>query len=207
MDTQTNSPFQRTPHITPRPLQHKVLNDVQTCPKCNSVFIVEEECESCGFQFKTNYLGNPLDEKSFYTLQENYILNIKKAYFSSTIKEIREKYLRAVWHRFDILVEHFPIPEDENFNFFSFELKSVIDELLNHKIDPEKIKLRSTGMIQPAIKKYISEVIQEWKKAGSPTEYPGAWSFFRLHSRNLRIWLVVYAWILAMGYLVMQGLL
>lgn len=181
--------------------------EIKKCPKCSSVFVTDDECESCGFQFGINYLGEPLDEKSFYSLQENYVNELKRSYFSSTIKKLTANYLRAVLHRFDVLVEHFTTPDNQNFEFFSYELKSVIEELLNLKMDAERIKFRSIKNATPAIKKYISEIIFQWQNQKPVEHYPTSWGFFLFHSRNLRISLAFMAWILVMGYLVLRSTL
>jgi hypothetical protein len=175
----------------------------KTCPKCTSVFVTSHECESCGFQFSMKFIGEPLDRKSFYTFQEKYIVDVKKAFFTSTRKKITEEYTRAVWHRFDVLLKFFPDPENEHFSFFSIELKDIVEALLQLKISPDKIKFKCSQSEMPALKKYITEVMIEWNASYEKSRYPGAWEFFSLHSSNLKLWFVFYATVFSLGYIVL----
>ena len=42
------------------------------CPKCKSVFIEDDICESCSFKLNFNLLGKALSKKSYFTLKSNY---------------------------------------------------------------------------------------------------------------------------------------
>lgn len=186
---------------TPHALKYTPDLQTKTCPKCDSVFVTSKECESCGFQLKLNFIGEPLDRKSFYTMQDKYVRAIKKAFFSSTKKDLRKEYKRAIWHRFDVLLNHFPDPENEHFSFFSIELKDLVEELLIFNMSVDKLKFKCVQSEVPALKKYISEIITEWQANHQKASYPGIWEFFNLHSSNIRMWFVIYSTLIFLAYI------
>jgi hypothetical protein len=173
----------------------------KTCPKCDSIFVTSTECESCGLQLAVNFIGEPLDRKSFYTLQEKYVKEFKRAYFTSSRNKLKDEYKRAIWHRFDILLNFFPDPENDHFSFFSIELKDLVEELLLFRFSPDKLKFKCAQSEVPALKKYITEIMTEWNHNFSKTQLPGVWEYFSLHSNSIRAWFVVYATLFCVGYI------
>ncbi|MBT7610658.1 MAG: hypothetical protein HN576_12940 [Bacteriovoracaceae bacterium] len=173
----------------------------KTCPKCDSIFVTTKECESCGFQMNLNLIGEPLDRKSFYSLQEKYVKDFKKTYFTSTRNKLKEEYKRAIWHRFDILLGFFPDPENEQFSFFSIELKDLVEELLVFGINADQLKFKCSQSEVPALKKYIAAIMFEWETNYPKYKYPRLKEFLGLHSSNIRAWFVVYITLICLGYI------
>lgn len=114
------------------------FEEVKKCPKCSSVFIGKESCDSCNYQFSYSTLGAPLDEKSFYTLRENYWETL--GYFTRTYSFLEKKgesfltYKRAAIHRFEVLIDFFLNGEKEEGEVYSLyfkELKDIVYELVS----------------------------------------------------------------------------
>lgn len=45
---------------------------LRRCPKCSSLFISDEACDSCGYQLAYDALGAPFSERSYYALSETF---------------------------------------------------------------------------------------------------------------------------------------
>src|SRR5690606_40410488 len=93
----TFSPSKKVTHLPALP--HK------TCSHCGSVFITDNECESCGRQFNKELLGAPGGEKSFYALRERYRKDVGTflARFDSFIAKdasYRTRYLSQLKKRY-----------------------------------------------------------------------------------------------------------
>lgn len=111
--------------------------EIIKCPKCSSIYVDNDECESCGFRTNLNRLGDPLGEKSFYGIRENYLkehticgLSIPFLFHRSKSKK---RYLRHLQHRFHILLDYFLSDSDSNDTrrrVFWAEFKTVIEEMV-----------------------------------------------------------------------------
>jgi len=129
------------------PLKGRAPQQVRTCPKCSSVFVTETHCESCGLQMQFDPYGEPLDEKSFYSIRESYLQSQRVLGFNSIelfnrfYPEKRRQYQRNLIHRYRLLVDYFTLEDraDRRRKIFLIELKDMISELINHKIDREVI--------------------------------------------------------------------
>lgn len=127
----------------------KVIQDrhhyepVRKCPKCNSVFISDMECESCNYQLHFDLLGEPLGLRSFYTLKENYwndLSSVSKIHHSfekkSNVKY--ESYKRKILLRYNVLLDYFYDSSrslmDTNRALFLQELKDTILELMQYGV-------------------------------------------------------------------------
>jgi len=120
---------------------------------------------------------------------------------SSTKKSLRKEYKRALWHRFDVLLNYFPDPENEHFSFFSIELKDLVEELLIFNLSVDKLKFKCVQSEVPALKKYITEIIIEWQNSHRKTAYPGIREFVNLHSSNIKMWFVIYSTLIFLVYI------
>ena len=49
---------------------------IRRCPRCCSVFVLDECCESCGFQFNYNPLGEIFGAKSYFSLTDRYLSDL-----------------------------------------------------------------------------------------------------------------------------------
>lgn len=121
--------------------------NAKKCPKCSSVFISANECESCHFQFGLDILGAPLGEKSFYTMREDYwdsIGFLAKTYpfFEKRVEE-QAPFKRAIFHRYEVLLDYFYGPnanKNEKIDNLHFrELKDIVIQLIKYEISEDII--------------------------------------------------------------------
>ena len=105
------------------------------CPKCHSVFVTKERCESCGYQFWVNLLGSPFGERSFFELKSDYLSGLRfgerflpqKIVFS---RKKHKRFLRSLKRRFEVLAQYFFNSLDQNQGrrkLFLLEIKSLIE--------------------------------------------------------------------------------
>lgn len=82
----------------------------QRCPKCQSIYIERDQCESCGYRFFVDLLGEPLGPKSFYYLQKDF--NNLYRYFGMELPySLRHSsdcrsYLLRLNRRFAVLLDY-----------------------------------------------------------------------------------------------------
>jgi hypothetical protein len=101
-------------------------NFIKKCRNCGSVYITEKECEACGFQLQDPDLGSPVDERSFYSLREdfynrqNFFEKMFRIERGQKFKEFRNKLL----HRYNTLLKGMESPWSDlnKWNYFHFEL-------------------------------------------------------------------------------------
>lgn len=112
---------------------------IEVCPKCESIFITNHECESCGFQFRVDRLGEPFGERSFYALRDSHVssfpiylklMNINLE--NKKGKKVR-KYRHLLIHRFEVLADHFRLNEEMQSDF-EIELRDLISELREYGV-------------------------------------------------------------------------
>src|SRR5690606_6392390 len=103
MDIQPSGQFRRQHSLPPLP--------VKRCSFCQSVFITETECESCGRQFQKDTLGSPGGEKSFYALRDQYKQDIGPFLFRfdnflAKDAPLRVRYLAILKKRYLTLIDY-----------------------------------------------------------------------------------------------------
>ena len=118
-------------------LNKSLQKEIKKCPSCGSVYVEDNFCESCSFQFDFDKIGAPLGERSFYSLQEDFLKNLNWAekfldtnnYF---LKQKSTSYQRKLLFRYRDLIEllytqkyfaHRP--------YFFYELGDVVQELIH----------------------------------------------------------------------------
>jgi len=152
--------------------------DIKRCPRCESVFITETECESCHYQLKFDLLGEPLGERSFYTIREEYLESLGPVAKKIDFIELKDKskigrYTRKLLFRYNVLLDYFyNVKNDEKTRrkLFLQELKDLILELITYEASEENIwkKLDDVSdcednqVVNPLYQKIV-EVIQEAK--------------------------------------------
>lgn len=128
--------------ILPRPQR-----EIQKCPQCESVFIDNNECESCGYQLGFDFLGDPLGEKSFYTIRENYWMDlgpIAKIHldFESFDSKKFDRYKRKLLMRYNVLLDYFYNQKDYRLserNLFLQEFTDLIIELVKYGVSDKEL--------------------------------------------------------------------
>lgn len=109
----------------------------RTCPKCGSYFITKKECESCGFQFWIDLLGEPFGEKSFFSLKDDFEHQYSwyyRFFFLNSVRnsKVVKRYKRSLLKRFEVLCGYFFDEFDQNKErrkLFLFEAKEIMNEI------------------------------------------------------------------------------
>ncbi len=130
--SRSEKPFLAVRHPL-RPFEKIEVKDC--CPDCGSVFVTKRECESCGYQFWVDLVGEPFGERSFFEIEFDYSerLNFLERLLPLEYRFSRSKhyrYLRYLRRRFDILVGYFFDGFDEDKKrrkLFLFEAKVLIE--------------------------------------------------------------------------------
>lgn len=129
--------LERTP-TTSNPLRpFERVQVKKTCPKCGSYFVTKKECESCGFQFWIDLLGEPFGERSFFNLRDQFQHQYSWHYRFAFLKSVKEsqvakRYKRSLYKRFEILCGYFfdEFDEDkERRKLFLFEANEIMNEV------------------------------------------------------------------------------
>lgn len=156
---------------------------VKRCPKCSSVFITERECEACGFQFNYNPLGEPLGEKSFYSIRESYWSQLSSLERSNRALESKKgekakRYISKIILRYNDLLDFFydtTNKDHAHHNLYFYELKDIILELISYDVPEKEIwscvtKAEGEGLeFELTFYQRISEAISEGKRDRNKT--------------------------------------
>jgi len=112
---------------------------IKTCPQCSSVFITEKKCEDCGFVPFKERLGEPFDERSFFSLKENYwakapFLMRKFPLFETKSSKATEDYKKLLFLRYTQLIDYFLENSNSHPHYlqYCFEIKTLISELIKY---------------------------------------------------------------------------
>lgn len=125
----------------------------KSCPKCESYFLTETACEACGYQLDFEKLGEPLGDKSFYSMREFYwsqLSSIEKAnnfQLENKSSEKAKRYIGRILMRYNDLLEFFyseNARSNPHFNIFFLELKDLVLELMKYDIPEKEIWKRVT---------------------------------------------------------------
>ena len=117
---------------------------VKRCPFCQSVFIGEKSCESCGRSMQYHPIGEPFGAKSLYGIKERYIesfntINRFFPFLENKKSPMAKSYVRKLEKRFSDLISAFNsidmIANDQR-KLFYVETMEMIDELLRYDISP-----------------------------------------------------------------------
>jgi len=124
----------------------KSISDVEQCPKCQNYLIEEGNCLSCGYNLKFNLLGEPLGDKSFYTIRENYwesLSLLERENFKLFKDEVKFRhYINKVKLRYNDLLDFFYSEgsiQDEHRALYLHELRDLVLELMEHEVDENEI--------------------------------------------------------------------
>lgn len=136
--------------LSPRPLRIRPLiaeapDTIRRCPKCQSVFVSDFECETCGYHLDFDPYGAPMGPKSFYALREQHITSrplkgLNNELLAHFYPDWKRQYQRNLIHRYRLLVEYFVSDQkDQRRKYFLIELKDMITELVHYDVDSEVI--------------------------------------------------------------------
>lgn len=115
------------------------------CRYCQSVYINENVCESCGRSMRYHPIGEPFSPKSFYGIKERYIESFQPFHrffpqFENKQSAEAKSYVRKLSKRFSDLISAFNSSEffqAEQRQFFYIESMELIDELLRYETHPQ----------------------------------------------------------------------
>ncbi|OUR98582.1 hypothetical protein A9Q84_03985 [Halobacteriovorax marinus] len=121
--------------------------EIQRCPQCESIFLDNNECESCGYQIGFDFLGDPLGEKSFYSIRESYWENlgpISKLHedFESLDPKKFNRYKRKLLFRYNVLLDY--LYDQTEFrlndrNLYLQEFTDLIIELVRYGVSESEL--------------------------------------------------------------------
>ena len=114
------------------------------CPDCHSIHVSKGQCESCGLQFWVDIVGEPFDERSFFTLKDDFESSLGKFDYlqwrlwpnTFNSKSEVKRYMRFMVKRYSDLVtflssENFhevPQKSNDHIRLFIFEVKEIMKE-------------------------------------------------------------------------------
>jgi hypothetical protein len=119
-----------------------VYQPIKHCQFCQSVFINDQICESCGRSMQFHLIGEPFGPKSYYAIKERYVDSLNKIIpyfpFLENKSSIESKsYIRKIEKRFTDLISAYNsigIIEKKHKPLFLVESMAIIDELLIYNV-------------------------------------------------------------------------
>lgn len=117
------------------------------CAHCNSVYLSDTHCETCGRSIDFNLVGEPLSVKSFYRIRERYwdeLSFITKMYpaFEDRTNEKANSYRRNLFKRFKDLLHGFKTPgaiAADKRKIFYVETKDIVSELVEYEFNYDQL--------------------------------------------------------------------
>ncbi len=114
------------------------------CPDCHSIHVSKNQCESCGLQFWVDIVGQPFDERSFFTLKDDFESSLGKLdhlqwrFWPNAFQSKPEvkRYMRFMVKRYSDLTTYLasenlreiPLKRDDHIRLFIFEAKEIMKE-------------------------------------------------------------------------------
>lgn len=127
-------------------LERSYARATTRCPKCQSIYVDNQSCESCGYQLAVDLLGEPLGPKSFYYLKRDFDLYF--TYFGKTLpmvlrsKDERRRFHLKIERRFSMLLDYLLSDRDGNTSrrrIFWTEMRDLCQELLQMGTSGKKL--------------------------------------------------------------------
>ncbi len=143
----------------------------EVCPKCDSFAFENDICETCHFDGNISVLGEPLGEKSFYSMKENFFLSLsrlEREHPKMFLEDSRFKqYLNRTKLRYNDLLDFFYSVEShssENRALYLQELRDTIVELMSFGVEEREIwnPLNRRNVDNQSLFNRIKEVITEY---------------------------------------------
>lgn len=124
-----------------RPLiPQEAYRPAKRCPKCDSVFLSDSQCEACGLSLSYHPVGEPFSAKSLYGMKERHYQKLPYFVRLFPVLENRDdqkakSYRRHLNKRLVDLLSALGAESagvDSNRRFFYVELLELMDELLRY---------------------------------------------------------------------------
>lgn len=149
--------------------QHLPAMPRKSCKFCGSVFVTEQECESCGRQFSKETLGAPGGEKSFYAIRSCYQYDagwFLSRFDSFLAKDagVRVRYLALLKKRFLTLLDHFQRKSAGAVSSHAYlvEFRDLVYEMQRMKVSADYIydmvELGEGTPLMPKLRTIVNEV-------------------------------------------------
>ncbi|PIP90095.1 MAG: hypothetical protein COW01_09455 [Bdellovibrionales bacterium CG12_big_fil_rev_8_21_14_0_65_38_15] len=140
----------------------------KSCAFCGSVFVTNQECESCGRQFNKETLGAPGGEKSFYATKERYKKDVGSFLlrfdeFLAKDSSYRTRYLSLLKKRYMTLLDHFQRPGRTAVDCHAYlvEFRDLVAEMQRMKISSDYmydlVDLDETGPLTHKLRTILNE--------------------------------------------------
>jgi hypothetical protein len=113
------------------------------CEHCQSVYLTDNICESCGRSVRYDLIGTPFSYKSFYGMKERYIneltVVVRKYPFFENPKSLQARgFIRQLQKRLGDLAY---LTEHEQKKLFDVEAFEIINELLFYSVSVDSIRI------------------------------------------------------------------
>jgi hypothetical protein len=122
------------------------VEDIQKCPKCSSFLIEDGICLGCNYNLNVSVLGEPLGDRSFFTIRESYWESLS-SFERENIRFFKEDskyrhYINKVKLRYNDLIDFFYSElsvQHENRELYLYELSQVVIELMKNGVNENDI--------------------------------------------------------------------
>jgi hypothetical protein len=179
----------------------KEVPSVQTCPQCESFFIDDKECESCGFQFDTIKVGAPFSEKSFYYYFEEYWDGVPircklwPLVFKTSKRADYSRYQQKNLRRFHLICQYLSLPSKnyEDRNLYFIELKLIMEKLVDGFFDEHVLEgiAKLKGAVLNHLSLEYSILINERKKSASSLNFSSILNYRPFVAFNIKYYLLL----------------
>jgi hypothetical protein len=140
--------FDFTPDSSSLVIPKNVYRPIVKCPHCQSVYVDNIRCESCGKSLNESTIGDPFSTRSFYSLKEKYLgqLNyFEKRWpiFENKNNSNARSYKRNLIKRFKDInraLNSDRLINQKNRQLFFIEIKDIVDELIEYRVNFFELK-------------------------------------------------------------------
>lgn len=150
-----------------------VYRPYQRCEFCQSVYLTDNICESCGRSVRYDLIGQPFGYKSFYGIKERYVKALPllvRLYpvFENIQSDLAKSHIRQIRKRLGAIAA---LSEHENLSLLQVEAFAIIDELIFYAVSINNIQamvqdnlilekyLLDAGLMMEPKKSWTSEVL------------------------------------------------
>ena len=128
------------------------------CEYCQSVYLTDNICESCGRSVRFDVIGKPFGYKSYYGIKERYINELpwlvqRYPIFETTTSDQAQALVRQLRRRLLLLGQ---LQEHDDLELFFVEAYAIINELLFYSVSMQIIEADLGNHIM--LKNYLIEV-------------------------------------------------
>lgn len=123
-------------------IPREVYKPFKRCEHCQSVYLTDNICESCGRSVRYDLIGEPFSFKSYYGIKGRYVEElpmIVRHYpiFENTNSILAKAYIRQLQKRLGDLAQ---IIEHDQKKIFDMEAFEIINELLFYALPVDHIR-------------------------------------------------------------------